>query len=651
MKRAASENSDGGGLFPFLAVLLCTMGALLVLLVVLAQKAGQRVVLEQSESPAASGHLQNAVQANAEEVATLTRQLKEVRADQKQLRQLRKQADQRLRDEQLRLSHLEEHTRRLEHELARLSIAAQQLEATEKNQSVDQQQAQRELARLQKLIVETEKQLDQLREEASGKRSYAIVPYKGPNGTYRKPIYIECSKEGVTIYPEGIRFESSDFVTPGWPGNPLAAALRASREYLNAKAAKAGEPEPPDPYPLLLIRPDGVTQYRRALAAIASWDAAFGYEFIDGDWKLEFPELPDPQLAQVQRHAQLNARDHLARLVRAAPRRFRGIGHGRGSAEASGGTSGTPGDGGGHFGESHENGMLAQAAGGYSSEGNGGNGNGNVAGQSDTGTGKDVGAGEDSQYGALSDDVASNGQGEGVTDPMGTSQGGSATADRGTSDNQNSGSSAGSTGSNSLAKSNGQLAQRGSSVGANSSEGSSSSGGSSSAGGSGSSGGATSGGQASGSRSAVASANLSNEKKKSIADSHGQNWAVARGARGAVPIRRPISVLVRKDRLTLLPSRHIAAGATETGTVISLNQTDRQISSQFVEALRARIDQWGLAGNGLYWRPVLKLNLGPEAEQTAREITHLLHDSGVEISLQETATSASKTGARANATR
>jgi len=35
-KRATRDNSSSVGLFPFLAVLLCTMGALLVLLVVLA---------------------------------------------------------------------------------------------------------------------------------------------------------------------------------------------------------------------------------------------------------------------------------------------------------------------------------------------------------------------------------------------------------------------------------------------------------------------------------------------------------------------------------------------------------------------------------------------------------------------------------------
>ena len=289
-KRATRDNSSSVGLFPFLAVLLCTMGALLVLLVVLAQNAGQRVAAENRQPPT--------VEPETAAAAELTRQLEEVLQYQQKLQQLREQGESRLHDEQQRLSHLEEHARRLEHELAQLSLAAQQLEATEKNQSVDREQAERELERLQQLTVDTEKQLEELREQASGEHSYAIVPYQSQNGTYRKPIYIECSAAGIILQPEGLRFLPTDFADLSWPGNPLAAALRASREYLISKAARAGEPEPPDPYPLILVRPEGITQYLIARQAINSWGSDFGYEFIDGDWKLDFPDLPDPQLTR-----------------------------------------------------------------------------------------------------------------------------------------------------------------------------------------------------------------------------------------------------------------------------------------------------------------------------------------------------------------
>ncbi len=378
--RTTSENADAVGLFPFLAVLLCTMGALLVLLVVLAQRAGQRAVEAQTAAPKVEKVLPVVTPSDREESTKLAQQLEEVRAGQKRLDEQRTRLDARLKDEQDRLAHSEEHTRRLEHELAKLSLAAQQLKATESNQNIDQQQAERELDRLQKLIADTQSELEEMRSENIGQKSYAIVPYTGPNGTRRRPIYIVCSGEGVEILPEGIRFPREDFIDTSWPGNPLAAVLRASRDYYNERAAKTGSLEPPDPYPLILVRPDGIQQYTHARAAIASWDTDFGYEFIDADWKLEFPGLADPQLARRQHHAAMLARENLARLVRSAPRRFRGLGIGRTSTP--GGGSQVDGSGYGQTSGSGTEEALGQPGQGNSPNGSGWAAKNNASGES-----------------------------------------------------------------------------------------------------------------------------------------------------------------------------------------------------------------------------------------------------------------------------
>jgi hypothetical protein len=123
----------------------------------------------------------------------------------------------------------------------------------------------------------------------------------------------------------------------------------------------------------------------------------------------------------------------------------------------------------------------------------------------------------------------------------------------------------------------------------------------------------------------------------SIAESRGSNWAVEQATRTAIPVRRPIQVVVRENQVALLPSRHAAQGVEATGTVISLDQSLDRISEEFISALKARVDEWGLAGNGLYWRPVLELHVGPEALETAHRVNHLLRDSGVEVRLPETA--------------
>ncbi len=125
--------------------------------------------------------------------------------------------------------------------------------------------------------------------------------------------------------------------------------------------------------------------------------------------------------------------------------------------------------------------------------------------------------------------------------------------------------------------------------------------------------------------------------QSSIAESRGSDWAVQQTTRGAVPIRRPIQVVVRKNQMALLPGRHATRGTEATGVLISLDQPLDRVSNEFVAALKVRIDEWGLAGNGLYWRPVLELHVGPDAGRTASKLMQLLKNSGVEVQPPETA--------------
>ena len=80
------------------------------------------------------------------------------------------------------------------------------------------------------------------------------------------------------------------------PGNPLAAALRAAREHLLAE--REFDPQAGEPYPMLLVRPEGIAAYYAAREAMKSWGCDFGYELIGDDWKLAYPP-PDPRLVGV----------------------------------------------------------------------------------------------------------------------------------------------------------------------------------------------------------------------------------------------------------------------------------------------------------------------------------------------------------------
>src|SRR5690606_22963490 len=111
-------------------------------------------------------------------------------------------------------------------------------------------------------------------------------------GTKRRPIYIECLADRVVIQPEGIELGPADFNAALEQGTPLTAALRAARVYYKRQSSSTDE----EAYPLILVRPDAIGTYIRVASAIQHWDAAYGYEMVPAEWKLNCG-LPNPDLA------------------------------------------------------------------------------------------------------------------------------------------------------------------------------------------------------------------------------------------------------------------------------------------------------------------------------------------------------------------
>ena len=179
------------------------------------------------------------------------------------------------------------------------------------------------IARVKADIEKSEREMQKLR------RSHRLViPHEGPGGTMRIPICIECRGDAVVLQPEGIELTPEDFDDPLGPGNPLAAALRAAREHMLGKmgtSLNANEIEKIEPYPLLLVRPDGTSSYNCARQAMKSWGPDFGYELIASDWKMEYGS-PDPALAQAMQRAIDTARLEQIRLAAAAPKHYPGGG-------------------------------------------------------------------------------------------------------------------------------------------------------------------------------------------------------------------------------------------------------------------------------------------------------------------------------------
>ena len=146
------------------------------------------------------------------------------------------------------------------------------------------------------------------------------------------------------MQPEEIAFRASDFEGPLGPGNPLAAALPAEREFLLAQGGFDPQRDG-EPYPLLLVRPSGITAYQAPRAAMRSAHCDFGYELVDEDWQLRYPPA-DVRLQQVVRQSVNDARREQLTLMEAAPRQYGGrrlamaYADGAGSGSAGSGSAG-----------------------------------------------------------------------------------------------------------------------------------------------------------------------------------------------------------------------------------------------------------------------------------------------------------------------
>jgi hypothetical protein len=638
MSRRRPDSGPAISLFPFLAVLLCTMGSLLVLLVLFSRRAGD------SRTVAAEAAARARTDALALDRDELTWRLE-------QLSGIRDRTAAELARARMQLAGIEEDSRRLADELDAMEREAAAL--ADRRPAAEPAATEQALADLERRLAEDREALARARAEGAGRPAYAVVPYEGSNGTRRRPLYIECCIDGVFLQPEGIRLGPADFEGPPGPGNPLASALRAAREHVARQPGESGAPEA-QPYPLLLVRPSGVMAYYAAREAIQSWGNEFGYQFIDEDWPLTFPPA-DPALAAVEQRAIDESRRRLAwlaqsrpprasrasrppQLYRAAPTRggvvadggpsvlgdqsrfdwteeSASAGRDGGGPGGAGGEAGASGDvilgGVGRAGEVARGGdaggryagpsrFYAAAPSGPGAGGDGsGPGDGGAPGAalpgSPTGTGGPARTG--SRFGAARDGGAAPGGGDGSVAGAvaGTASGGGGQA------------TGGDAGGGGQAGTGGQAGAAGQSGGGGAGP---SMPGLASAGG----GGMT--GQTGGADSGAT---------VSLAGARGSNWASLATAERPIPLTRPIRIECTAREFRMLDDaggrvqQRIPIG-TETVTAID----------PLVQSVHARVAGWGLAGHRMYWKPELILSETPDGAGRRAELERLLADSGLD---------------------
>ncbi len=292
-------------LFPFLAVLICTMGALIMLLVLFMEQARQAGVQSQDLERLQKEHQE--IQMAIEDQTWRREVLQQQRAEL--LAQLSQQREQ--------LAHLEAHIRELETELEKVRTQIEKWKTLHQHRQDTSRELDKRREELERKLAAAKAAWEEARQRAANRTArYRIVPYPGPNGTTRRPIYLECTAQGVILQPENIVLPVEDFEEPLGAGNPLDTALRTAARYYRQHSADGNE----QPYPLLIVRPDGVLAYAAARQAMVSWEEELGYELVSAELLLDYPP-PDPQLAQLLEQAIREARQRQLALRRAMPSR------------------------------------------------------------------------------------------------------------------------------------------------------------------------------------------------------------------------------------------------------------------------------------------------------------------------------------------
>jgi hypothetical protein len=273
-------------LFPFLAVLVSAIGALVLLLLAINRQATMQAIAR------AVGLL--AQQTSSEEEA-MTLRSDELESQVITLRdQLRRLGDQQKGvDESLVATDRKVYRDAARAESSRAAMAGVRARRTE---------VERNLETVERQIAAGEAARARLAAERSNPdRTFVPIVHPGANGTDRQPIYIECSGESVTIWPEYVVVPTDALNSSEYARAALARTIRALGQYYLDRDSQSepGVRKWLEPYPLLLVRPDGVDAYYAVCESLVRQRGfLFGYELIESDWSLRFPD-PDPRARDV----------------------------------------------------------------------------------------------------------------------------------------------------------------------------------------------------------------------------------------------------------------------------------------------------------------------------------------------------------------
>ena len=302
---ARRHHNNSISLFPFLAVLVCAMGSLILLLLVMTRKMRQDQYVEQTavvESAASEvdAELAARIAALEKQISSAELNLNSLQANAQAHRSSVDESQVRVTDLETELAQLQEklkgtdadavpvaesmaESRKLKAEEVAL---LRQLKDTEKRLLSKQQQlanAQDASNEASSALQEKHSDLLKLRDQVDEARSRlakvsgtsTLLEFSNPTGTERTPIVVDVSGKGFEIYPNGIQITQADM--EGFPvrDNPFLAAILTIHQH-RSKGSVTGAP-----YVLLLVRPDGALPFYGAQRILMESNIHYGYELLE----------------------------------------------------------------------------------------------------------------------------------------------------------------------------------------------------------------------------------------------------------------------------------------------------------------------------------------------------------------------------------
>ena len=267
--------------FPFLAVLLCTMGALILLLLVMDKKA-KKAALEKAYEAAWTQSKNLQAKTDAEKQNQDNEKNAWIKLKSEQHEELIKKEtilEKEIALLKIELSQLDKNYDKSQSNISSDDLIKKEIAITNEKSKVHMLAKKLELEK-----TNADKNLKEMKFSIDkDKFAFSIVPYFGKNGLNRKPLYIECNESGILFFPDQTLIPSND--ESDNLKNEILNRTSLLREYLQQTLG----PKDSTPYLMLLVRPGGITNYWKLQSIIKPMDIDFGYELVDKIWVLDIP--------------------------------------------------------------------------------------------------------------------------------------------------------------------------------------------------------------------------------------------------------------------------------------------------------------------------------------------------------------------------